>query len=477
MLTEVAYIDESTLVHEAGAALLRLMPNLRRPRTHLHARLQDPLAFRDAVLALGACARSELFVPAPEIERRAADPVITVAADAVYFEAFSLDESSYARVTVRKEALRDVLTLQPGTTNVDFTAQLAAGLERVRSNTRTNLVVDPDGLEVRVAGRRVREERIDLPDGWVHGFLAVQGAMRQPAVTISPRPVDLRNLLTYLRARKEVVSPRSLRFILEPGEAPVVVVEPWMERFVWEAATHDALAPREIRVWGRRRLLLLQHALAGARRVSLRLLGTGLPSFCDLDLGGASLTLGLSPWSERDWTADALPIGPPRLVPDALLDRTEELLRGAEVVDTAALVSALGLSRAEALELLDELCLRGRVLFDPRGDAPGAETFVLRRLFDGDPPAPPSPWHRQEAARGIAGRGGVTGIEDAPSSGGGRELRASVRGRGTYAVRALLDDGGRIRHGACHCPFFQRFGWQRGACKHILALHLAATGG
>src|SRR5262245_48037806 len=98
MLTATAYAAPSEVLAEGGRAELRLSPNLRRERAHIRARLRDPLAFRDAMLALHDCARSELYASPEEIRARQMDPVITVTPREVFFEAFSLDESTYARV-------------------------------------------------------------------------------------------------------------------------------------------------------------------------------------------------------------------------------------------------------------------------------------------------------------------------------------------------------------------------------------------
>src|SRR5262249_36313093 len=58
----------------------------------------------------------------------------------------------------------------------------------------------------------------------------------------------------------------------------------------------------EIRIWGRRRLFILERLLPRAKRVRVFLLGTGLPSFWVVDLGELSFTLGLSGWTQNNWS-------------------------------------------------------------------------------------------------------------------------------------------------------------------------------
>lgn len=475
METSVAYGAKSAVTSEGGATALHLSPNVLRDDTHLVARLAEPLAFRDALLALHDVARSELYVPAEEIERRQLDPVVTVAPGEVYFESFSLDESTYGRVSVRERALADIEKATFGTTNVEFSEALRQGLESIRSGTRVGLRVARSGIALEAGARSIEETKIDLADSWVHGFLAVQASIRRPAVTLALHPGDLRNIITYLKGRKETRSPRSLRFQLARRKPPSVVAEPWDETIELERSKHDAKEDREVRIWGRRRLLLLQKALPGAKAARAVLQGSGLPSFWTVDHGSISITLGLSPWTERDWAglepfslgADADP-GALALVEKAALFLEEKRRATASLV-----AAAIGVEEGAARTALDGLCSEGRALFDPEGDA-----WVARRIFTGTPPPPPASAERAKAARAIVEKGGVT-LADTESSRAGalargtRVIEARVKGNGTYDATAVLDSKGALVRGICSCPFFSRMGLERGACKHLLALALA----
>lgn len=470
MEAAVCYAGPSGVATEGDTSALHLSPNLLRDRTHLVARLARPLEFRDALLALHDVARAELFVSAEEIEARVLDPVVTVTPRDVYFEAFSLDESTYGRVTLREAALADVERSTPGTTNVEFSARLVSGLETLRSGSRATLRVAPEGLALEAGDQRVEEEKIQLPDSWVHGFLSVAASLSRPAVALTLHPSDLRNIVTYLKGRKETASPRSLRFRLPRGQAPSVVVEPWNERLELRRSTHDAGEEREIRIWGRRRLILLQKMFPGATAVRALLQGSGLPSFWRIERGPIALTLGLSPWTERDWAN----VDPPPL-PAELGETAGFAERAALVLDekraaTASIVArALDCSESAARAGLDRLCRDGRALFDAEPD-----TYVPRRLFTGAPPPPPAPAERRKAASAIVSKGGVTILDENASHEGGRRLQARVKGNGTYDVRAILDAANGLVRGVCTCPFFARMGLDRGACKHLLALERAA---
>src|SRR5205085_292165 len=104
--------------------------------------------------------------------------VITVHPDEISFEAFSRDESTYARVGVRHELFERVEEHECGTTNIDFSTGLHHEIERMRSYRRTDFAISPSGFQVASASAGgvsgVMEKKIDLPDSWVQGFLQVQ---------------------------------------------------------------------------------------------------------------------------------------------------------------------------------------------------------------------------------------------------------------------------------------------------------------
>jgi hypothetical protein len=468
VLLGVAYASPSRVIAEGSESAVSLSPNLARDDTHLVARLADPLPFRDALLALHDVARSELYVANHEIERRQLDPVVTVAPGEVYFESFSLDESTYGRVSVREKALADVERSRFGTTNVEFSIELCRGLEEVRGRSTVKLRVAASGIELTADGEKVSEEKIELADSWVHGFLAVQASIREPNVALELHTGDLRNVITYLRGRKETVSPRSLRFRLKPKKAPSVLVEPWNETIELERSTHDATEDREVRVWGRRRLLLLQRALPGAKSARALLQGSGRPSFWTVDHGSVSVTLGLSPWTERDWAAlDPMPLGAGDESPSAQVERVGLALEEKRRGSASVIAKAATLAEAEARVALDRLCRDGRALFDPESDA-----YLARRLFTGTPPPPPASAERERAALAIVKKGGVA-VSESKRSAGERVVKARVKGNGTYDVTAVLGKKGLVR-GICACPFFARHGLTQGACKHMLALARAS---
>src|SRR5439155_9226 len=99
------------------------------------------------------------------------DPVVSVHPDELSLEAFSRDESTYARVAAKHDLFHRVQELQCGTTNIDFSTGLHTEVERLRSYRQTSFTVDPGGVTVSTDGGEHREKKIDLPESWVMGFL------------------------------------------------------------------------------------------------------------------------------------------------------------------------------------------------------------------------------------------------------------------------------------------------------------------
>src|SRR5687767_11494253 len=235
------------------------------------------------------------------------DPIVTVHPDRVFFEAFSSDQSAYGLVIVPRELFEPIGEVQTGTTNVDFTAWLWAALAEMRSSRETFFRLGAEGFEVTTSAAGGRfEQKVDVPEDWVRGFLQLQGAMALPGTRISVRPVDLLAAIRFLRYTKAKVSPRAVRYEFEPGQEAALILEPWEQRIALRGSKHSYTEKRVIRTWGRRRLSLLEPILPYAERVDIYLKGRALPSFYSATLpSGITFLIGLSGWTSQRWTSTA----------------------------------------------------------------------------------------------------------------------------------------------------------------------------
>lgn len=398
------------------------------------------------------------------------DPVITVHPDEIFFECFSLDESSYGRLSCDHDTFARVGAMACGTTNIDYSHALYDEFQKIRSYRDTELSIDPTGFEVQTTGEAAyREDKIALPDSWMRGFLQVSSAMAQPAHVVDLHPVDMHAILTRLAARKERHGPRSLRFLLEPDRPVCVVIEPWNERLTFRRSIYRGSTGAEIRLWGRRRLAILGRALPLAKSVRLHLLGTGLPSFAVVDFGGLRFTLGLSGWTANDWSrAGRFDLLAPRhtVEPDTAA-RVFAALRRHHVADTDTLAAETGLDRATVEAALGGYVQAGRAMFDL-----DKRVYRLRELTREplDPGALRFASEQEAKADRFLAAGLVT-LESVDQASGRRRLSGTVLDDG-HALRPAiaLDADDRMVEGTCGCGFFLRNRLMRGPCEHMLAL-------
>ena len=399
------------------------------------------------------------------------DPVITVADDVVFFECFSADESSYGCLSVSREGFGTGSSVQLGTTNVDYSWDLYNHFQSLRSYRQTRFLIDPSGFEVKTdAAPGYREEKIDLPGGWLRGFMTTQEAMGMPGLSVSLSREAVYSALAFLKRHKAKKSPRAVRFELLPGKAPIVVLEPWEQRIVSYGTTYDGPATEPIRIWGARRLLVLARLLPLAERFSVLLLGTGLPSFWVAHMGEMQLTLGLSGWTTNDWTrGSALDLlAPPATITEDLLLAVGRLLQAQRAMSHAQLQVATRAPTPAVTAALRRLAFAGQVIHDlPHG------VYRFRQVM---------PMALDEAQLGpenpeLTGARHLILIRDSTLDSTERGERGVVL-IGTVdsmPVEILVDLDGRIRRGKCLCGHFRKYGIRNGPCRHMIVLRSLAT--
>lgn len=405
------------------------------------------------------------------------DPVITVHPERLLFEAFSQDESSYCAVSIPHGMFERTAGMACGTTNIDYSASLFEEFQKIRDYKATAFKIDPAGFTVATADDPAfHEEKIDLPDSWVRGFLQVSSAMTQPATVVELHPMDLHNLCSALRGRKERAGPRSLRFELQPGQPARMVLEPWNLALT---ARRSAIvgAPlaeaRSVRVWGRRRLLTLERLIALATRVRVHLLGSGMPSFWVVEMGGVSVTLGLSGWTANDWSAagrfDLLQAR--HDVSDATKHAVATALQRDWVATAAELALRTALPQADVDAALTLWVQAGRAVFDlPAG------RYAWRELSREPLPLPSlrfaSP--EEEAAMALIHARGVK-LKGIVPQGERLVITGQVKDRGReHEPRLTLNADQQLQDGQCNCNFYRQNRLRRGPCAHMLALRQLA---
>lgn len=399
------------------------------------------------------------------------DPVVTVAPDSVFFEAFSKDESSYGCLLVNRDAFDGAQDAGLGTTNVDYSQALYAHFQTLRTYRHTRLLVDPQGFEVKVGGHaELREEKIDLPGSWLRGFGQLQAAMALPSRRVSLTVEAVYSILAFLKRNREKGGPRSIRFNLAPGRPADITLEPWDRAVDNHALPYGGAAPEQVRVWGRRRLMVLARVLPLAERVEVQLLGTGLPSLWTVHMGDMRFVLALSGWTARDWSGGASLqfLAGAREADVPLTARVATQLETEKLSTLESLAAALASPRDKVLPALYQLACSGQVMADVSAGLYRWRPALQVPLND----AALGPEPEEVVAGQRAARERTVRLERHEAMDRGRRLLLGKVG-GT-SCEFILDADGVMHRARCTCHHFHRNGLRAGPCRHLLALRLTA---
>jgi hypothetical protein len=398
------------------------------------------------------------------------DPVITVADDAVLFECFSADESTYGCLSVRRDAFGRGAAEQLGTTNVDYSWELFHQLQSIRSYRETRFRIDPAGFEVQArAAPAYREEKIDLPQGWLRGFTTLQAGMTLPLTRVRLSRESVYSLLAFVKRHRARRSPRAMRFELLPGRPVRVVIEPWEQEVLSHDPPYDGPPTAPIRVWGTRRLVALARLLPLADCVDVYLVGTGLPSFWVVRMREMDFTLGLSGWTTNDWTrGSALDLlAPPAAPMVSDIDLVASQLRSRRRMTHADVSLLLGESMGRAV--VRRLAATGQAIYDlPAGVYRWRQ--VMSQALGERELGPES--EEVTAARTLVDRDRAHLVDRQDGPPGTLLLKGDVESK---PVEILVDADEAIRRGKCLCGHYRKYGLRNGPCRHMIALRWIAT--
>ncbi|MFZ1640392.1 MAG: SWIM zinc finger family protein [Candidatus Contendobacter sp.] len=485
---------------EIDAYLLDLPLDGARPEVQIKAEIRRPDLVRDGLLVLGEVLSSDLrrqasdradylayllrkgkratqavweaqkaFLAAKygEATQQEAplDPLFSVDGNGISIEAFSRDESTYARLHLKAGHAYQAEHFAAGTSHLNFTPPLLEALAGIRFYRPTILQGYPS-----TAGNA---KTVRVPYRWLRAFGQVQAASTLPADRVRLAPVDLYNVLLSLRLRKAKTAPRALRYELVPGQAPRLVLEPWERVLTASGSPYQGNLPHVVRTWGRQRLSLLGRLLPHAKAVDVYLLGAGLPAFYVLDLEAASLTLALSGWTDSGWAGIAtfdllVPGNGDEVLAKRVVKQVTERPLTLDVLSETLRQPRQTIRPA----LLGEL-LKGTLVHDI---ASGlfhhrpllAQPLELDRLRYRDA-------REEQAHRLLATKDQVqlTRIHDLGRE--GTTIDGEVQDRQAhrhYQTSFTLDREGRSVKASCTCHEFRRAGLKQGPCPHMIALRL-----
>lgn len=400
------------------------------------------------------------------------DPVITVNPDELFFECFSQDESSYGRLSCNYDVFKNVNEFACGTTNIDYSADLYLEFQKIRSYKKTEFKLDPGGFELATGtDDGYIENKIDLPESWVRGFLQVSSAMTMPMRTIKLHPMDMHNICFLLRRKKEKSGPRSLRFILKPGERVKILFEPWNIELVCKRSEYLGDTEDEIRLWGRRRLQILERLIPIADYFEVHLLGSGMPSFFVAHMASMAFTLGLSGWTANDWSrlGNFDLMAPRAEVDDFTKKRVFKALKENWVESADSLSTRLNLDRDQVLAALQIYTQAGRVIYDIKN-----QVYRVRELsLDPLPMNTLRFANEREEKANVFYKASLVKLINKDSRSDSVTLSGEVTEDGKkYTTDIVIDNDQRLVKGTCQCHFYITNKLYKGPCEHMLALRI-----
>lgn len=437
----------------------------------LNIELDDIRAQKKKILAPFYQAQSRYFKYLYETNKDywfVLDPVITVHPDEVFFECFSQDESSYGKLSCSHNVFSQIDTLAYGTTNIDYSQSLYDEFQKIRTYKDTSFTIDPSGFETQTGIEDAyKEVKIDLPDSWVRGFLQVSSAMTLPATTFDLHPQDMYGICSYLRRFKETVGPRALRFILKPGQPIKVLFEPWFEVITFHRSIYKGTEERTIRIWGRRRIHILERILPISKRITVHLMGDGLPSFFISHMEDMTFTLGLSGWTANDWST----MGNFNLLMSRHTVDTDtaksvfESLKSKWLASTEQIAKELNLNTLTVNSALESYIQAGRVIYDlDKGVYRARE--LSQSVLPIDALRFSSPLEAKASA--IAENNSIPVKVDEKQN--GYVLKSSlVDNSKDFIVTLDLDLDHKIINGQCNCHHYKSHKMTQGPCEHMLA--------
>jgi len=462
--------QEEVWLADASVELSKLQDELK----NVQAELQGLRSFREKITKPYYTAQRNYFAYLYKRDMAAwyvLDPVITVHPDQVFFECFSKDESVYGKLSCGYDVFKDINEFKCGTTNIDYSDNLYQEFQKIRTYKETDFKIDPSGFDIKTTGEEnYKEVKIDLPDSWVRGFLQVSSAMTGNKVSFELEAIDIANFISVLKRNKERKGPRSIKYILKPGQPIVAVFEPWNIEVECTQSIYKGDKEEGIRVWGRRRLLLLERLLPITNKFTVHLLGHGMPSFYIAHLTNEMyFTLGLSGWTANDWTQSSqLDLLAPRGQVSSTTMQTIYLKLRKDWFSTENdIAKQLNLDVNTVRQSLATFTQAGKVIYDLKN-----KVYRVRELKrDGiDIDSLRFSSETDKEAYTLMQNGEVTDLKI-------NEQNDRVEIRGVISKqknsKVIIDKDLKIVDGKCTCSYYNMNKMTKGPCAHILALRLA----
>lgn len=407
-------------------------------------RMVFPRKTADFLLTLSEISRTRFYSPTELRERllAAADPVVTSGGERLRFEAFSVCCGVYARVDLRPEAI-DGEWIGRGTTNVDFNPPMRASLSSIVDSEAVGINVGMDRVEIERAGSKTIEKKVKLPVRWLKGFVEVQSYQAKMKPILDVPAEQLRSLLRTI-PNQQIWQKGSMVYVVPSGRGLRLS----------QRSAADAVA---LGAPGRLKVLdpLLRHA------TEVRVYGSdsGVSGW-EIITPDSSFHVVLSPDASRGFSGEGQALSQlASAKEEESLAKVRAALQWQAKVDSKSISRQLHISENELQAALTVLGTRGLVGYDLNEGA-----FFHRELpFAHEMVEKLQP--RMLNARKLIEEESVQIVKHAAD-----RVEAYVKAKETEHRVIIESDRAR-----CTCLWSSKHQGQRGECKHILAVRIAAN--
>ena len=434
------YACPSSLEPSVDGLSLQLVAELDEERDtgFFKGDLLEPLVTARCLRAVSDLVGTRFYIPPSMLARilREADPVVTVASDKVRFEGFSACCSTYIRHDMAEGSF-EADRLSPGTTNVDFQADMRAALARVRDKTPLRLVVHQDAVELHQPEGSVIERKVPLPVRWMKGFAEVQSHLSGMSKMFTLSRVQAQKFLRAL--------PRA-----QADHAQWVTPTPQGARLSVRAASGG------VKVKGTQRLRVLERLAADAECMEAWYNERQCSSAWVLDFGSQRLMVVLNsePW--RGFSGDGQLLSSLTEVDDPAMIAVKAQLKWQAALEPTVVANLTEHSYEAVNRALEVLAAQGLLGFDLVSGS------YFHRVLPFDLSLIEQLNPRLKSATSLYQQGAVklTRTKD--------EVRAEISSGGVIHRVSIGSDGSK-----CTCPWYAKHRDIRGPCKHVLATEMA----
>lgn len=434
------YAQSSTLQTGDSGSSLRLAAELddKAEIRFFAGDLLDPFTTARCLRTVSDLVGTRFYIPPSMLARilREADPVATVSRDRIRFEGFSACCSTYIRHDMAERSF-DADHLSPGTTNVDFRAEMRAALAKVRAGTPLRLVVDQRAIELREADKSIVERKVPLPTRWIKGFAEVQAHLKDMSLAMTLTKVQAQRFFRSLpRAQADheqwaVPSPQGARLSVRPTSNAVMIK-------------------------GTQRLRLFEKLAADAKSLEVWFNEQQESSAWILNYGDQRLMIVLNsePW--RGFSGDGQLLSNLGSSSDAAVAAVKAQLKWQGVLDPKQVAAAVGHSKPSVESAMGILAAQGVLGFDLQSGS------YFHRVLPFDMSLIEKLNPRLKSANALYTNGAVR--LGRSEDGGSAEVQSDgVVHRVTFGPNGST----------CTCPWYAKHQGTRGPCKHVLATEMA----